>query len=149
MTTGMWNSYPFALVKTTVFGLPSLLFLVRYSCEQQESNLVPIIGALPDGQSVQDCSVAICMRNYWELTASPCSELSSPIKRPCNEGTWGGSRLNSFIPWKGDQALHTEQTGGLRDTVHRPCSPGLCSLLASQWCKGLRAVSSRFWSVHS
>lgn len=77
MTIGMWNSYPFALVKKIVFGLPSLLFLVRYSCEQRESNLVPIIGALPDGQSVQDCSVATCKGNYWELTASPCSEFTN------------------------------------------------------------------------
>lgn len=34
-------------MKKTVFGLLSLLFLVRYSCEQRESNPVPIISALP------------------------------------------------------------------------------------------------------
>lgn len=98
MTIGMWNSYPFAFVKRTVFGLLSLLFLVRYSSEQWESNPVPIISALPDGQSVQDCSDVIHMRSYWELTASPCSKLSSPIKWLCNEGTWGDNMLNSFIP---------------------------------------------------
>lgn len=102
--------------KQIVFGLPSVFFLVWYSCEQQESSLVPIINALADGLSVQDCSVAICRRNYQKPTVSPYSKLSSLIKQPHNKGTWCGNKLNSFHSLERNQTLHTEFVGGLRDT---------------------------------
>lgn len=82
--------------------------------------LIPVIGALPDGPSGQDCSIAIPVRNYTELTASPCSELSSPIKPPSHEGTGGGNQP-AFCGEGSSSA--PEPAGGLRDTVHCPCPP--------------------------
>jgi len=53
----------FLSAKKKVFDVPTLFFLVCHSCEQQESSLTPILGALPNGQLVQDCSVTIRLRN--------------------------------------------------------------------------------------
>lgn len=64
-----------------------LVYLVCYfqSCEQQEkSNLVPILGALPDGHSLL----------YEKIQGADSITLlrtSTPRKGPCNKGTGGGT----------------------------------------------------------
>lgn len=135
VTIGVWNSYPFALVKKKK---KCLVYLVCYfqPCEQQEkSNLVPILGALPDGH--------LLLPSVWETMGSwqhyPVQNWHTNKRTMWQRyRTW--HMLNSFLPWWG---IKLSLLTGERAEGHcpLPMSPGLCSLPTGQWAHSLISAS--------
>lgn len=109
-----------------MLGLPSLLLPVLWTTGKKWS------GTNPQCFTWWPLPVAICMRNYRDLTALPPLQNWHNNKRTMWQryGRW--HRLNSFLHWRGIKlSLLSKQEGWGHGPL--PMSPGLCCLPTAQW----------------